>query len=414
MKFIKTAATGLLAFALVSAASAQTVIRITGSTAFRNATELAIESSLNTGFTFGGVGSAAIGTNQMLFDGTLKSNSHAVIILTSFTGSEGGVYNLTHTTPPTNAVYINPSLAGSATTTGFTGYTSAQANDNTSADISLADTFQSSSLNKTPILNDTKVGIIPFAWVGAGTNDPAITNLTHQQIKAIFAGVATYGLWAPGDPAASDAVNVIGRDEDSGTRLNSLVESGFGTVSASPVQFAPEDSSSRIGTAAVRPYTATVLYPANTVNFVGYPAGHSGYSSGGTLQGVLNDVTITVDADIVSYLGLSDAKNGINATASSTVSPLTPLSWEGVNPWNFTTKTFNETVFENGTYTFWSYEHLFTRSSVTGDPAQLATDLGTILNTPASSGGIDVSASGYHIADLSVKRDTDGSPVYYP
>ena len=406
MKSFKNFAAGLLALTVAGAATAQTPVLISGSTAFRKSAVTAIEHILQTGYVWGGVGSASTGTSQLIFEGNLISTGAAVIIETSWTGSEGGIYNLTHSTPPGNAIFINPaSVTGLLTTGGATLSSSVLNASASSADIALADTFQASSLYKSPSLADNVIGVIPFLWIGANTNDAGITGVTHQQIKAALANLAKYALWSgtnnPSPSIDQDAVHVIGRDEDSGTRVVAFVESTYGAQTA-PVQWAP------IGTAGN--YTGTTFYPANTVNGVTYPAGHSGYSSGGTLEGILADLTITADADIIGYLGLSDAKTGL-AVASPT---LTPLTWEGVQFWNSSTKTSNDSLIFLGQYTFWSYEHLFVRP-VPASPSssQVATDIVADLVTNSLTVA-DAKVSGYHVNQLSVVRATDGSPVYYP
>ena len=128
MKNLKNIAASLLALSFVGAASAQTVIRITGSTAYRNATEQCIQVALKSGYVWGGVGKT-IGATQMIFSGNLNNATSApVIVLTAFTGSEGGIYNLTHPlAPPANATYIGSASYSLATTTGFAGFTSANA-----------------------------------------------------------------------------------------------------------------------------------------------------------------------------------------------------------------------------------------------------------------------------------------------
>jgi hypothetical protein len=419
MKTLKTLMATFAAISLVGAASAQvgTVIRITGSTAYRNATEDAITNMLKAGFLWGGVG-GGIGNTQLIFNGALKSNSDQVTIVTSFTGSEGGIYNLTHPgTPPSNATYVVQTNAELAKLTVFpaaaANLPAGDATDNTSADIAMADTYQSSSAYTTPSLTSaatalpaTCVGIVPFGWYGNPGNDAGITNMTHQQAKACLAGLATYALWNNSSTSRDDAVDVIGRDEDSGTRDTTFLESGFGAFTP-PVQW------EGIGTAGS--FTGITDYPVNTVNGVTYPLGQSGFSSGKNVAAEVSDTSITNYADVVGYIGTSDAFADLKA------STLVPISWEGVS---FATAgaatyaaTYNESVILSGQYTFWGYEHIYAPhggpNSV--DAGQAATDIVTHLEN-AGENDIVNENSGYLLADVvgaGITRKTDGSPVYF-
>jgi hypothetical protein len=405
MKSLKTLVASLLALTTVGAVSAQTVIRITGSTAYRNATEQAIEVALKPGFVWGGVGKT-IGGTQLIYSGNLNNTTgDAVIILTAFTGSEGGVFNLTHPgTPPTNATYIAHDSAhlSHLTTAGYTAFVEGtDTTDTASADISMADTFQSSSLYKSPSLTGTVVGIVPFTWVAATTNDAGITNMTNQLAKAALGNVARLSNWTGNSPDTA-AVWVIGRDEDSGTRLTTFAESGFGTTTA-PTQYEP------VGAA---PYTSVAPTPPNTVNGVSYGAGHSGYSSGGNVASAIEAPSITVDSEIIGYIGTSDAQAGLTANT------LTPLKWNGIT---FATAgqstfaaTYNEAVILNGSYTFWGYEHIYQSSAGISADASQAYSL--IVNELLTGTEIVTQGSGYNLSDVvnaGLTRSTDGSPVFF-
>jgi hypothetical protein len=215
--------------------------------------------------------------------------------------------------------------------------------------------------------------------------------------------VATLALWTGNHSASNEAtpVWVIGRDQDSGTRLNTFAESGYGTTTA-PTQYAPVGSS---------PFASVAPYPVNTVNGVTYPAGQSGYSSGGSVATAIEDPSITVDSEIIGYIGTSDALSGLEHNT------LTPLSWNGVafgvaGGTSFA-NTYNEAVILNGSYTFWSYEHYFQSPTISSDGAQLSSLLITEL-----LGGTEIAAqgSGYKLSDVvnsGLTRSSDGSPVYF-
>ena len=72
MKTLKTSIAALAAIACVSVAqAATTVVRITGSTAFRGNTHTAITHIFDSGFTYGYTGATLSGATQAIFNGTV-------------------------------------------------------------------------------------------------------------------------------------------------------------------------------------------------------------------------------------------------------------------------------------------------------------------------------------------------------
>src|SRR5260370_2717856 len=95
MKILKTIMASCLALTGISAAYAQTVIHIHGSTAYRAAVYWAINDILAPGYTFGYTGtSGVLKASQAIFTGTTSTGGISVIIKTSFNGSVGGISTL--------------------------------------------------------------------------------------------------------------------------------------------------------------------------------------------------------------------------------------------------------------------------------------------------------------------------------
>jgi hypothetical protein len=118
LKTIKITLATLLAFALTGLASAQSpvVLRITGSTAYRAATLVAISNILKSGYKVGYVASAAepySKANMVLFTGTTTSGV-SVEIKTAFFGSIGGVANVAGglTVGPGGTAYTDGQVIG--------------------------------------------------------------------------------------------------------------------------------------------------------------------------------------------------------------------------------------------------------------------------------------------------------------
>src|SRR5579871_2716472 len=100
--FTKTVALLGLVLAFAGTASAQTTIRIAGSTAYRPSVVAAIMSVLDSGFTFNATGTNVYSAGAQTFVGQLNQGNPAtdpsVVIQCFWTGSLAGVYDLSNQT----------------------------------------------------------------------------------------------------------------------------------------------------------------------------------------------------------------------------------------------------------------------------------------------------------------------------
>ena len=399
MKMLKNAVVALGALAFAGAALAQTTtIRITGSTAFRAATVTAIGNILNPGYTYGYIGSSVTGANQSTFVGTTKTGNLSVIIKCSWAGSVGGVQTIAQQSPvvTTTNPYISETNALTATGLVLTAGT-ATFDSPANADIAMSDTFQSSTaFNGTGYntLVDTVVGVVPFVWTKGQHSDAAVqaslanvTNMTPLLARAVLNGGAPLSMFTGTAADSSVYVYAMGRDEDSGTRLVEFAESGFG-VFGSPIQFEP--------TVAGGAITAIAPYHAQTILGISYPTGHSGYSSGGTLAGVLNTPVSASARDslgakfaLIAFFGKNDA-NGVNGGQNN-------LTYNGV--------PYSDANVQEGKYTYWGYEHLTYRSTLTGNAKTVADQLANQIKTT------DATVSGVLLSTMHVSRSTEGAVI---
>ncbi len=398
MKMIKNTLVALLAVAFAGIASAQTTIRITGSTAFRAATVTAIQNILQPGYTYGYIGSSVTGANQSTFVGTTKTSNLSVIVKCSWAGSVGGVQTIAQQSPvvTTTNPYISETNALTATGLVLTAST-AIFDSPANADISMSDSFQSSTAFSGTgynTLTDTIVGVVPFVWTKGSSSDTAVqailanvTNMTPLAARAILSGGAPISLLTGNSADSSVWVYPMGRDEDSGTRLVQYAESGFG-IFGSPVQFQPTISSGAI--ASIAPW------PAQTILGISYPIGHSGSSSGGTLATYLNTPVAAAARDslgakfaLVAFFGVNDA-NGVNAGGNN-------LTWNGV--------PYSAAAVQEGRYTYWGYEHLMYRNTLTGNPKTVADQLANQIKTQ------DAAVSGVLLSTMNVSRVTEGAVI---
>jgi hypothetical protein len=401
MNALKKLFVASLSLAAVTGTYAQsTTIRIIGSTAFRSAAVTGIEDILNPGYTFGYSGtSGATKASQSVFVGTTKVGGYSVVIKCSWTGSVGGVQTLAQVSPLiTNSTFLSET-ANTLTTAGTSGLAS-NYDAPVTADVSMSDSFQGSTMftgGSYLTLVDTKVGVVPFVWAKGSSDDTAVspslanvTNMTPLQAKALLgSGVLPLSLLTGTASDSTIDVLAVGRDEDSGTRLDAFAESGFGIFSL-PNQYQPTIPT---GSSVI---TGIALYPVNTVNGITYPIGQSGYSSGGTLATTLNTPVASGTLDtfnnkfaLIGYFGTSDAAN-VNGGNNN-------LTYNGV--------PYTVTNVQEGKYTFWSYEHLMYRPTLSGTQKTVADQLAQQILTA------DATAAGLLISSMHVSRSVEGGVV---
>lgn len=374
MKLHKVIFAGFIACAFAATASAQTVIRITGSTAYRGATHTAITKILNAGFTYGYTGGTLSGASQAIFTGTANvAGNPAVIIKTGWSGSVGGVQTVSKN--------LNVNFLPNSTTQSTGGTSGATAGTEAGIpDVAMSDTFQSSTDFITPVLRDTVVGVVPFKWVANAGAPAGLNNVTPQLAQALWSsGQIPLSLFSGLTADATITVNAIGRDPDSGTRLTAFAESGVG-VSSIVTQFQPTVSGGAV--------TSQQPWPASTINGIPVAVGNGGYASGGTLAGVMGNTSLAgIGGYYITYLSTGDATTAINAGGKE-------LAYNGV--------TYSLTALQEGLYTFWGYEHLMYRNSYTGTGKTVADKLATQLRT------VDATVL---TGTMKVNRATDGGLI---
>ena len=227
MKLFKTLLLTAVAASLVTVANAQTVFRITGSTAYRGSVVNAIANSFGAGgfrLAYSGT-SGANGASDQIFSGTYALSGTfgtvPVTVICHWSGSEGGIQTvagassavnhanfLSLTTPMSSGTAAGDGAGSGGTITGGTqGVTSGT--DSEIPDATMSDSYQAASqflgtyhsVSYAPLTEDANspVGVNPFVFVaGGGTNTtPSFvgtgtnpTNITANQAKELLtAGV---------------------------------------------------------------------------------------------------------------------------------------------------------------------------------------------------------------------------------
>ncbi len=447
MKLLKASIVGAAALAIASSAmatvSSATHVYITGSTAFRGSTMTAIANIMDqtTNFGTGAIAwtyaydaSSYTGCSRAIIYGTLNTTGHPeVTIKCFFSGSAAGVLTVTQGTSLTEWMPDTVTLAaGSTTTSSNTNVQSTFTKVAGVPQICLSDTAQGLTPYTSPTLTPTKVGVIPFVFVkgvlASGSGNGAIkaafdglTNINAPQAQSLISsGVKLAQL--TGNSADVGKVYVLGRNPESGTRLTTFAETGYGTTGAAGEQVQPTSDTG--STTAVSTTGAGILninfYPNGTVNGIFADDGDNGYSSGGTLADVLsntvgdtavNSLDPGVKFALIGYLSTSDASRSIkavNGTTSSDVSRILTYNGSSLNPTYSTSSqavTWDYSAIREGKYTFWSYEYVMYNSSLTA-PAKTAADL--IAARIISN---DASVSGITLASMNCSRQVEGGVV---
>jgi hypothetical protein len=372
MNTITKITAALIALGIVSQASADNVVYLTGSTAFRSTAYNALHTA---GVVFDGAvteaefGSSQSGANYMLFHGNI--NGTATYIDCAWSGSEAGIASAANVSIQNTDKNGNPiALSGSPETwlkadgsiamTGLQGSAPSGSQLEASshgADLAQADTSQAVSLtpnvpNTSTALKDYGVeGIVPFTFVKNANSVPstewtALSNISVPQANVLFSqGFQPTAFFTGVASQTNNYVYLVGRNKGSGTRANELADTGYGTTK--PVQ------QFSIGEGIELPATGTL--------FLDYE-GNNGYESGGGVATALGIDGSCAQPDpffpshsgwyAVGFLGCSDA-----ITHGLAVSP-NWLTCDGVAE--------SDGAVEEGQYVLWGHEHLFGSHNISG------------------------------------------------
>lgn len=373
MKSIKPLILSLsIAAALGASAQAQTVVTVTGSTAFRSATHNAIKNLLTASGTpsIAHTGSTFSSSSQAIFKGSIAGNQ--VIIKTGWSGSVAGVQTVSQ---GTSVNFLpNTAIVDGVTTANVTAGT-----ESLVPDVAMSDTFQSATPFTSPVLNDQTVGVIAFKWVASKGSPTGLTNMTQQLAQALLGnGSLALALFTGNSADQTNTVYATGRDPLSGTRLTAFAESGVG-VAATVVQYKPTVASGAV--------SSHVVWPAETINGISFVDGNSGYTSGSSLVTAMQATTTGINGYYVSYMGVSDADSAITGGAVE-------LTWNGV--------PYSLDNVKQGKYTFWGYQHLMYKSTLTGTKKTVADAIATQIKTVDSP---------ILLSDMKVERPADGGLI---
>ena len=440
-----------LAAAFTGTAAAQTTIRITGSTAFRSSTLNACRNVLKPGFVYAYAGGTFSSTGQAIFSGTTKafagppaSPETVVIIKVSFSGSTGGLQAVT-----SNADIDTYLVDTTAMSVGGTANAPAVYDPGvTPANITMADTFQSTTDFKTPALVGYRVGVQPYQWMRNVGSPNTITSVDVWKVANLLSGGTPLSLLT-GDPAdATTTVYASGRDASSGTRTATFADSLFGGTNATCTQYdvignpatdmvpfagngghasggfvaadmnipgsnnpanptfgwiigyaGINDAQSVIASSPAATATSTIL--AGAVTAVTPGVGGSNYStgtyvtfSGGGGTGAAA-TPILNSAGTITGFTVTNGGSGYTSAPTVAIRGGTTLNWNGV--------TYSADNVRQGRYTFWSYELLYHRAGYAN--ANIAFQLAKQIEN------VDAASAGILLNTMAVERTVEGGDV---
>lgn len=430
---LKTILLGAIATGcLAQAASAQTVVDITGSTAFRGAAVTAIRAAFNASpaVQYGYTGTSFTSAGNHIFVGNFPGIAGTTIIRTSWTGSTEGARDVVGDLT-VNAYLPTNSTVSTGGTQSLTGATQPGTPELYFTDVGIENTvYSATGVNAS---EDTRVGAIVFSMMKNQSSDPgfsSLTNITSQQFRALYSP-ATLGRLQLSQFTGLDTddgkyVYATGRNDLSGTRTVYMLETGYGAANLV--------NQWKIITTASDNITALQQWPLNDgLNAssqwtLGVDVeGNGGYNSGGTLLGIMDDTSTSVNVTLadgspldtnanillITMLGNLDAANSMNPATNPPGS--IPLAYNGVSitPNSAGLSTADKAKIQNGSYTLWSFQRLYRSNEAT--PGTPANTVYNAVRTGLLTNPTLIGNAGLTMIELQgVERATDGAAVLIP
>lgn len=357
MKANKLVMGASLALALSSVANGQTVINITGATAFRAAANNSIIALLGgagvTKYAFTGTQGIG-GTNRAIFKGTVAGLG-AVTVRASWSGSTQGIADVASAAPV--QVLEDDELLLPTTTAGA-NVTGPFEPANQVAQFAFSDVSQASSFTLSPTLTGVEVGVVPFAFVANAGAPAGMTNMTDQIMAALYS-TATVPLRAfTGNPADTRPVYAVGRDSGSGSRALVLAETRYGVFSG------------------VTQFDGLTDQATGAMTKLDYK-GNNGFTSNSGIRDLVYGLGNAVSVDggapspaiVLSYLTISD---WTAATVTGKdfdpdgAGPL-PVQNQKAKGLTYNGVAYSQEAVKQGAYTLWGYQWLYQAPTITAN-----------------------------------------------
>ena len=443
MKHTKSILMAAAAALSIASASAQTVIYITGATAFRSAANNTLYSLYsNNLYATSATNANNSGALALYFTNCPLTNGQRADIAVTWTGSEGGMRSVASGTnniqvPFYDFTKISNGASANAFSTASPPYLQVTTPNTTDmvagtyttmakGMIGFSDSFQSSSRfmngpragdgRRYVALNMQQVGVVPYSWVASRgwTNNFPDRNITYfNAFQALEVGETAGSSYSGRTNDSTIKIFTVGRNIDSGTRVITLANLRYG-VTRDVKQFQCFQSGGTI--------TNMTWWPVRSINGITTGLGGGGENSGGVVGDYMTNVitsstliTTETPDDIITpgntnyligYVSVADISSARRNAG------LTPLKYNGVEGRCHDSSTFTAldagyTNIISGSYPFWGYEFVsFDNSSATANVRSLANDLVTrIKSFPSTS---SIIAPNINLNDMRVRRTLDG------
>jgi hypothetical protein len=433
---------GLSLFTFAATAYADVQVDVTGATAFRAATLLAIRAKYDASgvaYKFAhdqatSGGTVYSGATRAIFIGTFPGVSGTTTIRCCFTGSVEGLRALVPVVDPLPPTYYQPSLLSS--TTAIIGGAELANQGTTGAatdasEIAFSDVAKSSTPYAAYSLQPASpaAGVVVFTMLA--NEGSQVTNVTSQAFRALMGGYQPLSLFTgdendnpndiAGDGSNPNAGFVLGtgRNDGSGTRGAYLAETGFGVSKAVKQYVTTASTSTALSTVQLVPINGGST-PANASTVWGLSVdGNGGYNSGSQLRTDMGKTGASVNVleangsntfgapvrvDLVTWLSLNDAvtarDNGAVFCAFNGVK-LNDIATSGT-----TMSAADKAKVTEGVYTAWSFENMYRRNDIAN-----GTDAAKVYDGIKASIQTNLGAAGIPISEMNVGRPSDGGTV---
>jgi hypothetical protein len=428
MKVNKTLVIGALGFGLVGLTSvranfvpnqgtqAYTVIHLTGSTAFRGATYKAVVSVLGgenachiAAYKANALNAIATGYTQqqtakyMNIYGSPDGGTTWYLVKCAWSGSEAGYFDVVNSATSESFMDDTEPEGDLGSPVIGTGNPTVALISQSSVDLAMADNSLSFSRNKGATLaQNVAIGVIPFVYAKNAQWTPnqvfpytAISNISHAQIRTLVKNgfIQTAQLVGDGTATSPKYVYLAGRNFNSGTRVNHLLNAGLATTFS-------EKQTTLSGT------------DGNPLLSALSSASLAGQDSGGTLATTMALRGSATNSDTIAgltgwyaiaYLGLPDASGAANANGGV-----------GAVFLNLAGVTESTTAIQQGQYTYWGTEYISESTSANA----AAQNLFNLLVPGGASTVFDAAITAnleISLGSMQCSRSTDAAdPVHNP
>lgn len=366
----------VIPFLLGGFASALTVVNIAGEALFRGSVHSRIQAMLPGGaYAYYGTGSAGAGldsADQAIFTGVYQGETY--VIRTSWLRPASAAMLSLKNGKGSPLVFLPSDIPQAPGGLALEG----PGNAHGVPDIIISDLSPETAGVGPLAVDDHWVGVVPYVWLANQGAPAALANMTPQLVENLYSKGGLPLSFFTAEPADRSArVFPLGMPPFAGARVTAMIQSNL-EVGRSVMQYQPVVSGREI--------VSHVPWPQGA-----HATGDGGFPVAGTAMADVMACSSSSSQVGGYYVGYASAKDLPAGSSGAKV-----LSWNGV--------AYSVQAVQQGSYTFWSYEHCLFPTALGGKKRALALGLKSeLLNQPGS-------AAILRIGDMKVSRSSDGLP----